>query len=133
LQALKGFLSIGFTLLLFLQITSRVWVVLTYQLNKAYIIENLCQNRDVPLVLCSGKCVVAKQINEEGSSSKGQMPQKQLATLEVCYISSIPDWPLFSGQVSVITSERPVGNPFKAVPAPPKGILKPPCITLFTT
>nr|WP_236025577.1 hypothetical protein [Algoriphagus oliviformis] len=36
----------------------------SYELNKAYIIENFCVNKDKPMMNCDGKCYLAQQMKE---------------------------------------------------------------------
>ncbi|GAA0880527.1 hypothetical protein GCM10009119_34970 [Algoriphagus jejuensis] len=36
----------------------------SYELNKAYIIENFCVNKDKPMMNCDGKCYLAEQMKE---------------------------------------------------------------------
>lgn len=45
---------------------------LEYQVNKAFIAANLCENRDKPLIECHGKCHLSKQIARSGESPDPQ-------------------------------------------------------------
>ncbi len=36
----------------------------SYELNKAYIVENFCVNKDKPMMNCDGKCYLAQQMKE---------------------------------------------------------------------
>ena len=45
---------------------------LEYQLNKAFIAANLCENRDKPVLKCHGKCHLTKQIERSGESPDPQ-------------------------------------------------------------
>ncbi len=52
-------------LLIFLLYDFRVWLpYLEYRLNKTYIAENLCINKDKPEMHCHGKCYLKKQIKK---------------------------------------------------------------------
>lgn len=42
-----------------------LWPVVEYVVNYDYIIENLCENRDKPMLNCDGKCFLAKQLAKE--------------------------------------------------------------------
>ena len=50
-------------------------------INKEYIAENLCENKDKPILKCDGKCHLAKQLKEkskeEKEPSKPTNPTKQ--------------------------------------------------------
>ncbi|MCS6967059.1 MAG: hypothetical protein RMJ44_02635 [Cytophagales bacterium] len=41
---------------------SRVWVWLSFQLNRQYIAQYLCEYKDRPEMRCGGKCYLAKQM-----------------------------------------------------------------------
>lgn len=49
-----------------LMLNSMVYSVIrgSYELNKAYIIENFCVNKDKPMMNCDGKCYLAQQMKE---------------------------------------------------------------------
>lgn len=63
----------------------KAWVVplvyLDYELRKEYIIANLCVNRDNPIVVCGGKCYLAKKIVETKKQEDRQAEQNYLANL----------------------------------------------------
>lgn len=73
------FSYIFFTLYL-LALLRPMYPVLDYYVNYDYIIEQLCENRDQPILDCNGKCYVAKEIEK----SQGQdnphllMPKMEL-------------------------------------------------------
>jgi len=41
------------------------WPIVEYTLNYDYIVENLCENKEKPILKCNGKCYLAKQIAKE--------------------------------------------------------------------
>lgn len=47
------------------QMFSASFIVLNYEVNQSYIIENFCENLDKPELKCDGKCHLAKQIKED--------------------------------------------------------------------
>ena len=53
----------SFTLLL----NSMVYSVIqgSYELNKAYIVENFCVNKDKPMMNCDGKCYLSEQLKAQ--------------------------------------------------------------------
>ena len=59
---------------------SRYLVVLQYDLNKNYIAQNLCENRNKPKCCCNGKCFLKKQLakndKEENSSNSNSKKDK---------------------------------------------------------
>ena len=46
------------------QMCSRFVVLLDFELNKDYIIKNLCENRSKPKICCKGKCFLKKQLQK---------------------------------------------------------------------
>ena len=45
-----------------LQLGSRIYVMVNYQINKEYIAENLCEKKDEPESCCKGSCHLAKEL-----------------------------------------------------------------------
>ena len=45
-----------------------------YEINKEYIAENLCQNKDKPRMKCKGKCYLKKQVKKAEKEEKKQNP-----------------------------------------------------------
>jgi hypothetical protein len=62
-------LKIGITILLFigigLQNFNRFIIVANYEINKAYITNNFCENKNKPKMACNGKCHLKKQLDKE--------------------------------------------------------------------
>lgn len=42
--------------------------ILDYYINYDYIVTQLCENRDKPILACNGKCYVAKEIEKNKTS-----------------------------------------------------------------
>ncbi len=62
---MKNFLSILFSLLFLLISIQKTLVFGFYELNKEYVIEKLCVNKNVENSCCFGKCFVEKQTSEK--------------------------------------------------------------------
>lgn len=45
-----------------------------YSLNKEYIIETYCENKEAPEMHCDGKCHLAKQVKEAAESEESKLP-----------------------------------------------------------
>jgi hypothetical protein len=73
----KRFIAIIVFISLLTQVLVHLGVWGYYQANKAYIAQNLCENRNRPQKNCCGKCYLRKQMKkvEDGSSTskKGQV------------------------------------------------------------
>lgn len=60
-----------------------------YYMNKHYISQNLCVNKDKPELHCDGKCYLAKQIREsEKNESQAPVVFKYV---ELTFITPTPD------------------------------------------
>jgi hypothetical protein len=46
------------------QSTSNLWIISSFYINQDYIAKNLCINRFDKIPVCYGKCILAKQLNE---------------------------------------------------------------------
>ena len=68
------------------QSVGKLLVLAWYQVNKTYIAQKLCENRNKPKMHCNGKCQLRKkmQLLEQESSSKSSAPVKidKIAILE---------------------------------------------------
>ena len=75
----------------------KVWVIpllyLDFEIRRDYIVKNLCVNRDRPLMLCNGKCYLAKKIAALDEQEKRQA--------ESDYMSKLLDHVLDDSQVLV--------------------------------
>jgi hypothetical protein len=56
--------AIFLTALFTLPIWVKVAVLLEFVVNRAYIVEHYCENRDKPQLRCEGKCYLAKQLKK---------------------------------------------------------------------
>lgn len=59
---MKAFVAITFTALLLLVTWNKLVVVMTYEVNKAYVANVLCENKDRPQLQCNGHCVLSKKL-----------------------------------------------------------------------
>lgn len=53
--------------------------VLEYLINYNYIVNELCENRDKPVLTCNGKCYLADQVEKQlklDSKEQGPLPPK---------------------------------------------------------
>ena len=58
-------ISIALIFGVFLQTFTKLIVIGSYQVNKDYIAQNFCENKDKPRMQCEGKCHLSKQLKEE--------------------------------------------------------------------
>lgn len=95
-------------MLMLVQSLGKVWIMVAYQINKAYIEANLCENKDKPLMGCAGKCYLKKQLAKEQNALKQlqetlkefssytyQINDSQLFNLDFVSICSLPSLNVF--------------------------------------
>lgn len=72
----KRVASIGLILLMSLQCFYKLGVITYFQLNRDYIAEVLCINRDKPITLCNGQCFLEKNLDlaDGTTSDDGAVP-----------------------------------------------------------
>ncbi|MGV3585561.1 MAG: hypothetical protein ACO1OF_01060 [Adhaeribacter sp.] len=81
---MKSSVAILLLFVMLMQILSRVFIVLDYQLNKDYIAEFLCINKSKPELHCEGHCYLQKNL-EKAAEPENKSTQ---LTLKI-------DFPLF--------------------------------------
>jgi hypothetical protein len=63
----------------------KVWVMpllyLDFEIRRDYIVANLCENRDRPIMNCNGKCYLAKRIAALDEQEKRQAEQNYMSRL----------------------------------------------------
>lgn len=66
-----------------IQTFSDVIIVVHYELNKQYIIEHFCVNRDKPEMHCDGKCHLKKQLQAEAKREQNPINLKTKHDLQL--------------------------------------------------
>lgn len=72
----------------------RLGVFAYYELNKAYIAKNLCENKSRPELNCCGKCYLNKQLKKvDESDKKGRDLSQILSKFKLSpYVAPEPLW-----------------------------------------
>lgn len=98
-------------LLLTLKMMSLPVILLQYNLNKAYIAANLCENRNKPQLHCNGTCHLKKQLaktvetpDSQDNSNKGTI---KIVTVDFVETTSAPS---FDMQLSLTSIFQPRSN-----------------------
>lgn len=77
---MRSILAIFLLSALCYQFVAKMGIIAWYELNKDYVAETLCENKDKPELECNGKCYLSKQLkkvdNETKSEQDQQLPQK---------------------------------------------------------
>lgn len=82
-----------------------------YQVNKAYIAKNLCENKAKPKMNCCGKCYLRKQLNkvDENSTSK-KAPVKTEKSESLVFVVTPVYASALHFQESLLSIHNPVGQ-----------------------
>ena len=83
----KQLIAIFFFAGLLFQHLSRFMILADYSLNKNYIAQNLCENKNKPAMHCNGKCYLAKKLQEE-EKQRAPVSQKTIPEIQLFFVSS---------------------------------------------
>lgn len=73
---MKSIFAFILTLVFLLNIGGKVLIYVNFYINQDYIAENLCENKDKPVLQCNGKCQLAKELAKEEKKEKKEDKQK---------------------------------------------------------
>ena len=65
-----------------------LWPLVEYVVNYDYIVENLCENKEEPILKCNGKCYLSKQIAKETQKDKKESSKLKKNKFEPKIITS---------------------------------------------
>lgn len=82
--------AILLSILLFTLTWEKLAVVVSYEINKAYIVQVLCENKDQPSLGCEGKCVLSKQLHRAAD------PVVPALTFDEKPVQQLIQWPLIA-------------------------------------
>jgi len=68
----KAFIHISLSLVILLNGMIFSVIQMDYTINRTYIIENFCVNKDKPLLQCDGKCFLAEQLKKAQDQKENQ-------------------------------------------------------------
>ena len=101
---MKLLLSTILALIVLLQSISGTLLVVKYQVQKKYIAQKLCENRNNPSKGCAGKCYLKKmlkQAEEDEKSLPGSIKEK----MESAYVLHVPFQISFNAIIPVKSAE----------------------------
>ena len=107
------------------QAASTSLIVLNYQFNTDFIIENFCKNTDKPELHCDGKCHLQKQI-EADSEQKSETPTVPTEAISlVLAFNQIPSFEMIFSNSSLnlknsLYLEGKYSNPLQSIFHPPQ-------------
>jgi len=85
-KLIRNSASFYLLLLVLLKVLAVPVICLHYQLNKAYIAANLCENKSKPVMHCNGKCHLRKQLakTSETSDPQSQKSSTSISVMDYC-------------------------------------------------
>jgi len=81
----KRFIAILLLTALISSTCSMFFVYAGFEMNRKYIAENLCINRDKPWLHCDGKCYFMNKIKQAEKNEKKQEAKDNLTKMEVSF------------------------------------------------
>lgn len=84
----------------------RYFVYAGFELNKAYIAKNLCENRNKPWMHCNGHCYFMRKLKAAAESEKKQAEKDNLSRLEISFFQH----PASTLIVSPLMAETPIAE-----------------------
>lgn len=120
---MKRLIAFTLVLLIVAQAFSKWMVVFSYNLNKTFITQNFCENKNKPLLKCEGKCQLAKKLASDEKENGTPASLTKNVFSEVLFLEQLPD--LFAFQESektalILTAINPGVAPyFPAIFHPP--------------
>lgn len=72
---MKKVISIGLIFLLSAECLYKLGIITYYQLNKDYVAEVLCVNKDNPITMCYGKCFLKRHLDLADGGQKAPVQQ----------------------------------------------------------
>ncbi|MDX1903775.1 MAG: hypothetical protein SFU27_06405 [Thermonemataceae bacterium] len=91
---MKQITTILLALLIFLQPFSKIWIVVSFKINKKVIAKTLCVKKEIENNSCQGKCHLKKQLDKADEEEQKQAPTNQKEKYEIlyCYFSKPYDF-----------------------------------------
>lgn len=69
-----------------MQILSTLLIIVNYELNKSYITQKFCENKNKPKMNCNGKCHLNKQLQkQEKNENAPSNPIKEKNQIQLYY------------------------------------------------
>lgn len=70
------------------QNTSSFWILTSFYINQAYIVENICINRFDAIPMCYGSCYLQSELSED-SDKKMDLPQLKMKEIQPLFSQSM--------------------------------------------
>jgi hypothetical protein len=98
------------------QAFSTLFVIMGFNLNRAYIAKNLCENRFRPKMNCNGKCVLMKKLKQQEQEEQNKpVAKSEIITVVLSsksfFATALPSVAILSASYnSPEDSGKPIGR-----------------------
>lgn len=101
---------------------SRLFVFAGFELNKKYIVAELCENLDKPWLHCDGHCYFMKKVKQAQEKEKSDERQTQKSLFQEVFVGSGSSVKFYSQVINIISTPyyAPKATPF------PGAVFRPP-------
>lgn len=82
---LKKLVSIAFIVIVLFQSMDKLWIIVSFEVHKTYIVQALCINQDKPQLACAGKCHLTQLLDNAHKQAQKQLPTADHERLESLY------------------------------------------------
>ena len=85
---MKKVISIIIILAIMQPVFTKIGIMIDFEINRDFISEVLCINRDKPMTICSGRCYLTSQLEKADEKENEQAPPTQRVKAEVLYFQN---------------------------------------------
>ncbi len=127
---MKQLTTILLVLLIFLQLFSKAWIVVSFKINQDTLAKTHCVKKEIKGNTCQGKCLLKKRIDKAEDQEKKQAPKTQQEYVEILYCYNIQSFEFRNNIIDLCEIKLPYAykNNF-FISSLPKDIFHPPEFT----
>lgn len=110
-----------------MQTFSRLAIEAGYAINKSYVAQNLCENKDKPSMRCCGKCFLKKQLKKQDRQEQSTNNKKESQEVQLFFAVSdyfVRTWqPIEKNEYFIVDNNH--------LPFFPRSVFHPPATPAF--
>jgi hypothetical protein len=120
---MKRFLPILMLSAIVMQTFSTLIIIANYEINKSYITQNFCENKNKPKMNCNGQCHLNKQLQkQEKNENAPANPIKEKTQIQLFCQSNVFGYMNSYSEKNIYApySEKEISSPFSSLFHPPQ-------------
>ena len=86
---MKIFATIFLTFVIFIQAFSTFIIQADFYVNRSYIAENLCINKDKPMMHCNGKCYLSKKLKQQEKQDQSPVSRTEKFEAQPFFVPNV--------------------------------------------